>query len=295
MLPYYILFFSQFLISQLNSIFIFKKFQLQAGTSLIVNGLYLFINGIVSALVAAIMILVTGGKLEITPYSVVMAVIVVTTSAISTVACLKSYERGQIASVNILTTIGGIIISCIWGVLVWNETITTPGFIAIIIMIAASVLMVYDNNLKIDKKLLWLYLVTVVFTVAVTLLCKQHQMETRFETVDSLSFSVWIGVVRTVMLLPFLPVILQKIKVDNISWKVSGICVGSSAVTGVALVMQLFYAAVLPVSVTSPLSTGLGIILSALLPWLFFREKINRKQFYSVVLSLIGSLLYVLT
>ena len=100
------------LLTQVNSVYIYKKYQLTAGTSLPASVLYMIINGIVSAIVPAIVIAATGAKFEFTTYSLIFAAATVICAAVSTILQFKAYEEGQIATVNIMVTIGGIVITC---------------------------------------------------------------------------------------------------------------------------------------------------------------------------------------
>ena len=59
MLGYYAMFIAATLVTQVNSVYIYKKYQLTAGTSLPASVLYMIINGIVSAIVPAIVIATT--------------------------------------------------------------------------------------------------------------------------------------------------------------------------------------------------------------------------------------------
>ena len=117
MLGYYTVFIAATLLAQVNSVCIYKKYQLTAGTSLAASVLYMIINGIVSAIVPGIVILATGAKLEFTLYSLIIATATVICAAVSLILQFKAYEEGQIATVNIMVTIGGIVIPCLWGVL----------------------------------------------------------------------------------------------------------------------------------------------------------------------------------
>ena len=60
MLGYYAIFIAATLLTQVNSVYIYKKYQLTAGTSLAAGMLYMITNGIVSAIVPAAVILATG-------------------------------------------------------------------------------------------------------------------------------------------------------------------------------------------------------------------------------------------
>jgi uncharacterized membrane protein len=138
MLGYYAMFIAATLVTQVNSVYIYKKYQLTAGTSLPASVLYMIINGIVSAIVPAIVIAATGAKFEFTPYSLIFAAATVICAAVSTILQFKAYEEGQIATVNIMVTIGGIVIPSLWGVLFLKEELSVQGMIGILLMLCAG-------------------------------------------------------------------------------------------------------------------------------------------------------------
>ena len=68
----------------------------------------------------------------------------------------------------------------------------------------------------------------------------------------------------------------------------------SSVLSGGAYIVTLFTAAVLPVVITSPLGTGIGILMSSFLPWITYHEKLEKKQLWGVALSFVGVLVYLI-
>ena len=128
MLTYYLLFILSLVVANVNSAYLYKKFQLSAGTGLAANVLYMIINGVISAIVPAIVLIFTKDSFETTPYSLIFATVTVVAAALSTILMFKAYEKGQIAIANICTTVGGIVIQCLWGVLfLYLHTICKGG------------------------------------------------------------------------------------------------------------------------------------------------------------------------
>lgn len=296
MLGYYAMFIAATLVTQVNSVYIYKKYQLTAGTSLPASVLYMIINGIVSAIVPAIVIAATGAKLEFTPYSLIFAAATVICAAVSTILQFKAYEEGQIATVNIMVTIGGIVIPSLWGVLFLKEELSVQGMIGILLMLCAVVLIMGKSGEKLNKKLVWMYLTMVLCACLVTMLGKQHQVETRYATVDTLSYSVWIGVVRTVLFAMLIPYLLKRDGKKVLKFEKAPVAYAtvSSVLSGGAYIVTLFTAAVLPVVITSPLGTGIGILMSSFLPWITYHEKLEKKQLWGVALSFVGVLVYLI-
>lgn len=296
MFLYYMLFVGATLLGQVNSAYIYKKYQLTAGTSLKANVLYMIINGVVSAVVPGVMLFLTGGHLEITAYSMIFAFATVMCAAISTILMLKAYERGQIATVNILVTIGGIIIPCVWGVLFLEETLTPRGLFAILLMLASVVLIMGKSGEKMDKRLIWMYAVIILCSCLTTMLSKQHQVEDTYATVNTYSYSVWIGVIRAVVFSLCIPYLVHKQGREVLHCEKAPVVYAtlSSVISGGCYIITLFTAVVLPVVITSPLSTGIGILMSSFLPWIAYHEKLGKRQLAGVALSFVGVLIYLI-
>jgi len=296
MIEYYLIYIVALIFMQINSILFMKKFQLSAGTSLSSNTLYMLINGIVSAVVPLIIVLFQGKTPELTSYSFIMAFMIVVLAAIDTFLRLKAYEKGQIATVNIVSTLGSIILSCFWGVFVLKESISVLDIIAIIVMILAILIISHTGGEKINKKLIWIYVIISFANSFVSILSKQHQVESNFATVDTLSFSIWIGAIRTVIFSFIAIFIIMKKgrKAMTFSKASVGFASISSVVTGIGYIITLFTGVILPIVITSPLSIGFSIIMSALLPLILYRERLTKRQWIGVTLSLIGTLLFLI-
>jgi len=255
------------------------------------------INGIVSAIVSALVLLFGADSFETTPYSLIFATATVVVAALNTIFIFKAYEKGQIATANICMTVGGIVLQCAWGVLFLKEAFSAKDLIAIVLMLIAVFLIMDRNGERLDKKLIWLYVLIVLSSCAINMLSKQHQVETVYETVNTLSYSVWIGVIRTVIFTCCIPYLFFKKGKEALHFSKNAYvyATGSSVFSGSCYILQLFTAVVLPIVITSPLSTGVGILMSTLLPWFIYHEKMNKKQMAGVLLSLVGSVMFLIS
>lgn len=291
---YYVLFVAACLAGSFNTVWLYKKYQKSAGTKLGADVGYLLVNGVVSALVSAAVLIILRRPLLITPYSVAMAAAIVLFSALSIVSLLKAYEKGPIATVNVVNTVGTIVLSCLWGVAVLGESLSVTRIAAILLMIAATFLITFTGHQKGSNELIWLYALVVLGSALVSILGKQHQVEKNFDISDTVSFSFLVAAVRTVFFgIAAVVMRLKKGKGALEFSKQSAIYASfSSFLSGFCYILTLFTATVLPIVVTSPLSTGLSIIVSALFPWVFYREKLTLRQIAGVLLSLVGAVIF---
>ena len=296
MLQYYSLFFIACLGTSLNTVWLYKKYQQSAGTKLGANVRYFLINGVFSGLVSLAVIFVGGGAISVTPYSLAVAAVIVLSSDLHVFSTLKAYEKGKVATVSVLSTVGTIILSCLWGVVVLGEELSAARIAAITMMLAATVLITYTGSEKSAKGIGWLYALSVLGGSAVSILNKQHQVETNFRTVDTLSFCVIAAAVRTVIyIFVMFFVLMKKGKSEmRFSRRPTAFAVASAVMSGSCYIITLLTAKYLDIVITSPLSTGLSIIVSVLFPWIVYRERLSTRQIAGAALSLAGAVVFLL-
>lgn len=297
MAEYYSLYIFSVLLNAVNSFYLYKKYQLTAGTSLWANTIYLIINGIVSAVFPAVLLVIRGEYLQFSAYSFLAASAIVICAALGIILHMKAYSMGKIATVSILSTMGHIILSCAWGILMLHESLSFSDGIAIGIMLLSTFLVSSEQRNSGKKGTFRFYLTVltmVLLNSIVSILSKQHQVETRFTTVDTLSFSIWVAVIRTVLFsVVALSLFLRHGKpAVSLPKPVYGYATASSLIAGGCYIITLFTSIVLPIVITSPLSTGLNILLCSLLPWIFYRERLSKKQIAGVIFSFIGVILF---
>ena len=297
MLPYLLLFILQGCVSQFNSIFFYKKYQIKASSSLSAGAVYLFINGVISAAVSFLFLLVARTPFVFTPYSLLMATLIVLSSAVSLVSTFKAYQFGSIATFGVINTVGGILLNCLLGILFLKEELSVWGYVGIVLMIVAAILMIKKDGQK-SSKHFWIFcLLSLAFNTATSLLSKQHQIEKVFQTADTVSFSIWIGLIRAVLLAVVLPIMIAKCGKKDFTapFKAFPLATVSSVISGSVYVVSLVVAIHVPISLTSPLGTGLSLLLSASLPFLLFKERLSKRKTLGIAVSFLGVLIYLIT
>ena len=152
MTQFFSLYIFSVLLNAVNAFYLYKKYQLTAGTSLWANTVYLIINGVVSAIFPIILLLIRGERLQYSTYSFLVALAIVICSALGTISHMKAYAMGKIATVNVLSTVGGIVLSCTWGILVLRESLSLGDAVAIGIMLFSTVLIRAEKS----KSTIWL-------------------------------------------------------------------------------------------------------------------------------------------
>lgn len=271
-----------------------KKYQLAAGTGLTATSIYMIVSGIGSALSPAVMFLISDNRLEVTPYSLILAAATVLSAAAAQLGTMKAYERGQITVVTIFKTIGSVVISCAWGMFFLKEEVTGRQLAAIVLMLLSILIVTVQKNVKVRKSELWLLVLTTVMSSLTSVLTKQHQVEQTYATVNSPSYSFWIGVIRVVVFGAFLLFLHRK--GENTHWhfpKKSLVFASSgSLIGGVCYILTLITATVLPITITSPLGTALTIFLTAIMSRVAFREKMTKRQIVGIILCVIAIFIF---
>lgn len=313
-----------------NNVCLMKRDQTTAGTGLSASVLLIIINGIFSALVAVPVLLFSHEPFEATPYSLAMALVTVLCAAVSTLSMLKAYESGQIAIANIFSVMGSILLSCLWGIVFLEEIITLRQLAAIFLIVAAILLFTVkfggrppNIGISVRQWRAWmckrekrpaessapdagkdlagkrhthiflLYALIFLCSGFVNIFSKLHQIETVHPAVNTLSFSIWIGVIRTLVFVLFLPFMKRKSHgLPQVSKAAYGYAIAISLVGGGCYIIALTIAAILPLTITTPLSMGISMGLTSFLPWLLYKEKLGRQEIAGILLSIIGILLY---
>jgi len=297
MFGYYSLFIFSSVISVFNSAFLMKKYQLLAGTDLYANVVYMIINGIVSAIVPAIALIVQGESFQATPYSLFIALITVLVAASNIIAMLKAFEIGQVAIVNVFSVVGGIVISCIYGLLFLDESLTIGQTLAIIVILVSVLLITIkpyqDKSKKSNKKFYMLLALIFLASGFTSVFTKMHQVEQNFATVNTLSFSIWIGIIRVIVFAFAIPYLIRcRRKPQGSTKAMIGYGAASSVISGSCYIVTLITSVVLPITITSPISTGISVGLSAVLVWFTYHEKLKKQEIAGIILCIIGIFMF---
>lgn len=293
MTGYYLLFGLSYVLSTAAT-YMNKKYQVTTGTGLIASSIYMIINGVVSAVIPIAIMIVSKEPFQTTPYSLVMALATVLCAAAATIGMMKAYVRGQVAVVTVFTTVGSVILNCAWGLVFLRERISLGQTAAIIIMMAAVLVMILQKGMKLDKNLLWLLIMITVLTSLTAILGKQHQVEQNLATVNTYSYSIWIGIIRAIVFSLALPYIIRRegLQALQLSKRSFSTAIWASVMSGSSYILTLFTAIVLPITITSPLGTALSIVMTTVMAWIFYKEKMNRKQILGILLCIIGIFLF---
>lgn len=300
---YYLLFVGAYVITMLST-YLNKKYQTTAGTGLFSTSVYMVISGVVSALPPALVLIINGQNLKVTFFSVCFAFLTVMSAGISMIGTFKAYEKGQVAVVSVFSTIGSIVISCAWGIFFLEERLTIKQIIGIVLMISSVLVVILRRGVNVNKSVLWILLMISVTTGITSVLSKQHQVEIRYATVDVYSYSLLVGIIRAVVFGVFLLCYGQKLEKKlyslwrggdkiKLSGATIGYAIGASLISGSCYIVNLIIASVLPITIISTFGPALSILLSSLMAWVAYHEKLEKRQILGIVLCVMGIAIFV--
>ncbi len=288
----YLLFILMAICSVVNSAVITKRYQLEAGTKFRASAVYALICGVISAAVAAVVLLVKHQPLQATRFSLVCAAAMVLVSLMEMYYTLKALSMDKIAVVRTITTVGAMVLSCVWGAVILREHITPLRLCGIGVIIAAVLLLSLARETRVKLSHVLLSLLPAVFSAAGSIISKQHQVEQVYAHVDTLSFSVWVGLIRAGVFALIVPLMVRR-SADGLGQSKRSMLFAalSSFISGITYIVSLHLAKILPISVTTPLFTSLSLILSAVFGRIIYRERLNARTAAAVLMALAGALM----
>ncbi len=123
-----------------------------------------------------------------------------------------------------------------------------------------------------------------------------HQIETNYKCVNTIEFVILGGIFKF-FIAGVLFLLLKnrkgQQKEKNNFLKSLIIIILSVAVGGISYFLQLYGAKSMPATVLYPFITGGSIVFSTLIGAFLFREKLSRKLIVSLVLCLIGTIMFI--
>lgn len=290
---YYLMIIAASILVAVSNAVLTKKYQISAGTNHYATVMLALISGFMTVVFAAIVLLFSPITLEVSPYSILIACGSTMCSVIGLFCKLKAYEAGQIAISNVFASTGGVLISCLWGLLFLGETLSFRQAAVIITIIAAILLITVKPGEKVNKHILWIYLLIFISCGMEAVFSKVHQVEERYTRVNEISFLFWVGAIRVIIFVPiYLNLKLKQYRTTHLPVAAFASAVGVTLFGSMNLVVTLVVAKVLPITITSPITTGINVGLTALLPWIIYKEKLTKREIIGVILSMGGLMLY---
>ena len=253
-----------------------------------------------------------GFKLNVSAISVGLGAALAALNLLSTLACFKAYEVGNVSLFTMFRMQGGMLLPFIYGI-VFADNKPTPFQIAGIVIMVFALILPYLSAKKDENKeknsSLYRILCVFIFIVNGAVSIVSYIQSNSPQAVDGNSF-LTIYQLESVLLFAIGQILLnaedieQEEKKDNLIknppvrtksqtlrlW----LCIIIVAVIGsVSYLLQLIGAANLPAVAVYPMVTGGTVFLTAVSGLVFFKEKLTVKGYVGIILTFIATILFV--
>ena len=279
---------------QTGTFAISKLYQKDRGSSFIDGLKFTVIGSIFTGLI--FFVLMDEFKLEITSFSLLMAICLTILTTAYTLLGFKIMEGGQLTLYTFFLMTGGMFVPYVWGLLFLGEPFSILRTIGLVLIII-SIFITEASGGKTNKKQLFLCCLVFLLNGFVSVVSKEHQINPN--AVSSTEFVFLSHALKVVL---FTPVLLltnnrgndspKKINSAKLKTKVVMLAGISAVIGGVSYLLQLVGAKNLPASVLYPIFTGGTIIFTALAGWMFFGEKPDKRHIMGIAICFVGTLLF---
>lgn len=266
-----------------------KKYQTVEGAGMAVGLRYSAIEG---AFTALIFFALSGFQITFSLFSLMMAFAMAFFSVAYLLVGFQIMKRENMAVYTLFLMSGGMLLPYVFGVAFLNESISIPRVLGLLLILVAIGVANRTKN-KSSAAVYLLCIAVFVLNGFVSIVSKCHQINETYGSVDSMAFVMYTGICK--FLLCSIALLFCKkgrgmytFSKKSVFWLLPiGALMG-----GVSYMLQLVGAKALPATVLYPIITGGGIIFSAFVGRVFFKEKLTKQQIVSVLLCFLGTLMF---
>lgn len=284
-----------------------KLYQNKTGTGFRISVLFNIITGAFTALLFFFINGFTNGfALHFTPFSWLMAALLLLFCGSYALIGFKIIAMGNIAVYTLFLMLGGMMLPYFFGLLFLEETFSYLRLAGLLLMVVAIALSGISNDKKQKHRSSWLFFVLCMIVFCLngggSIVSKIHQLpENEFRAVASPVFVMMAGIIRVIIFsLIYLGIRLhdrnlpkeQRPEPIKLSWSVIAIMLASSAADGASYLCQLAGASHLPATVLYPMVTGGSVVLTALAGRIFFKQKLSIPATIGIVLCFAATLFF---
>lgn len=238
-----------------------------------------------SIVIVIIMLIISGFKIEITVFSIVMAVIYAFSGIAMTVFSMKAFAVANLSVYSVFSMLGGMLLPFILGVGFYNEELTLFKIICCALIVVSVLLNIKKG--KQDKKAIIYYMAVFILNGMAGVISKIHQ-SSEMPHADSSGFMFLTSVVT--ILICGIWMLIKYRTIPLIKGKELLYASGYGVFNGIGNLFLLISLSNLPASVQYPLVTG-GVMLFSTLISAVRKEKISPKEYIAAVVSFIASVL----
>ena len=253
----------------------------------------------------------SGFDLQITPYSMIMATLMMLAVTSYSLLAYKILSSGKVAIYVMFLMSGGMVLPYVWGLIFGGESFSILRTMGLLVIMASVVLINFDKT-KPSKMQIILCIFVFILNGCSSIISKTHQdpvtilarlgISRSFEIVDTASFVALVNLAKIVICLALYIVVslaLRKAEPNLLPYKKGNVllpilAVSAAAVAdGVSYYFQLLGAKSLDAGLLYPLISGGSIIVTALAAFFAFREKPSRPALVGIILCIGGMCFFI--
>ncbi len=238
-----------------------------------------------SLVIVVIMLIISGFRVQITAFSLIMAVIYAFSGIAMTVFSMKAFAVANLSVYSVFSMLGGMLLPFVLGVGFYDEDLT-PFKVICCGLIVVSVLLNIKKG-KQDKKAIVYYMAVFILNGMAGVISKIHQSSESPHS-DSSGFMMLTSLVTVAICAVWL--IVKNKKIPLIKGKELLFASGYGVFNGIGNLFLLMSLEHLPASVQYPLVTG-GVMLFSTLISAVRKEKITVKEYIAAAVSFVASVL----
>ena len=281
MVLYYLLVFAATILFALQFLFN-QKFENEQGSGLQSALEFSFYKSII---IVVIMLLISGFRIVITPFSVELSVIYSAACILMTYFSMKAFAVANLSVYSVFSMLGGMLLPFLLGIGFFDEKLT-PFKIVCCALIVFSVLLNLRGG-KQSKKAFLYYMAVFILNGSVGVISKIHQSSSLPHT-DSTGFMFISSAVSVIICGIWL--LVQYRKIPLIKGKSLIYASGYGIFNGAGNWFLLISLAHLPASVQYPLVTG-GVMVFSTIISVIRKEKLSKTDYIAAAISFIASVL----
>ncbi len=272
--------------------FVFNKiFQKRQGTALRAGFLFSFLS---ASVFAVVMLFVTGFKIEIEWFSLLMAFCMGCTYVLLAYLSIKALSYTSIATFSLFLMLGGMVVPFLYGILLNGDAITRPKVVCFVII---SVALFLNTDFKKEKntfKAVICFLAVFFINGMDGVISTIHQQNKGgFPIINTFNFMFWCCTIQAVisLILFFIFAKSKDAKINLKDKKSLFSAAGYGLVNGCGNLLVYYSVAFIEPSLQFPIVTGGTVCLSIVMAYLIEKEKPTWKNLVSCALTLAGTII----
>jgi drug/metabolite transporter (DMT)-like permease len=261
-----------------------QKFQQSYGSDTKATFVFTFYKSVVATV---IMIIISGFKITVTPFSFFLAAISSVSGILMLYFSLKAFSVANLSVYSVFSMLGGMILPFLLGVCFYDEDLSPLKIVCCILIVLAVLLNIQKGEN--GKKAILYYMAVFVLNGMAGVISKIHQ-SSQYEITDSTGFTLLINLISVIICGAWLLIKYKKVPlIKNKNLLYSS---GYGALNGIGNLFLLIALSNLPASVQYPLVTG-GVMVFSTIISVIQKEKLTKKDYISTAVSFVASVLIV--